>query len=31
MVIAVGLGHRLANQSTVRVKDISGENYTDSA
>lgn len=27
MVIAVGLGHRLANQSTVRVKDISGENY----
>jgi len=27
MVIAVGLGHRLANQSTVRVKDIDGENY----
>jgi DNA-binding transcriptional LysR family regulator len=27
MVIAVGLGHRLANQRTVRVKDISGENY----
>ena len=27
MVIAVGAGHRLANQSVVRVKDISGENY----
>jgi DNA-binding transcriptional LysR family regulator len=27
MVIAVGPGHRLANQSTVRVKDITGENY----
>ncbi len=27
MVIAVGLGHRLANQSTVRVRDIDSENY----
>ena len=27
MVIVVGVGHRLANQRVVRVKEINGENY----